>query len=139
MRLIADTNRIMASLIKDSVSRKILQSPHLKFATISFGDKEILKYKKVVIEKAGITEEQFEQVTKIVLKKVEVISDEMVQDKMEEAKNIMDEIDNKDTSFIAASLAIENDGIWSDDKHFEKQDKVKIWKTKDLLDYIKSQ
>ena len=52
---------------------------------------------------------------------------------------VLDEIDNKDTSFIAASLAIENDGIWSDDKHFEKQDKVKIWKTKDLLDYIKSQ
>ena len=139
MRLIANTNRIMASLMKDSISRKILQSPHLKFLTISFGDKEILKYKKVIIEKAGITEEQFEQVTKIVLKKVEVISDEMVQDKMEEAKNIMDEIDNKDTSFIAASLAIENDGIWSDDKHFEKQDKVKIWKTKDLLGYIKSQ
>lgn len=138
MRLIANTNRIMAALIKDSISRRILQSPHLKFATISFGDKEILKYKKVIMRKASITEEQFEEVKKIVLKKVGIISDEVVQDKMEEAKNVMDEIDYKDTPFIAASLAIDNDGIWSDDRHFEKQSKIKVWKTKDLVDYIES-
>ena len=41
----------------------------------------------------------------------------------------MDKIDPDDTPFIALALAVENDGIWSDDKHFEQQNRIKIWKT----------
>ncbi|MBI4014875.1 MAG: hypothetical protein HY365_02890, partial [Candidatus Aenigmarchaeota archaeon] len=50
-----------------------------------------------------------------------------------EAKRIMDKIDPDDTPFIALALAVENDGIWSSDKHFERQNKIKIWKTETLL------
>jgi predicted nucleic acid-binding protein len=52
---------------------------------------------------------------------------------MEEAKQIMDKIDPDDTPFIALALAIENDGVWSNDKHFGQQNRVKIWKTDVLL------
>jgi len=48
----------------------------------------------------------------------------------------MDKIDPDDTIFVALGLSIKNNGIWSDDKHFEKQDRIKVWKTKDLLNYI---
>ena len=50
--------------------------------------------------------------------------------------DIMDRIDKNDTPFIAAALAA-NLPIWSDDKHFEKQNKIKIFKTKDLVRYVK--
>lgn len=31
---------------------------------------------------------------------------------------------------------MKNGGIWTEDKDFEKQDRVKIWKTMDLLELL---
>jgi predicted nucleic acid-binding protein len=44
---------------------------------------------------------------------------------MDDAKEIMDNIDPSDTPFIALALAVENDGIWSDDEHFNKQNRIR--------------
>jgi predicted nucleic acid-binding protein len=49
----------------------------------------------------------------------------------------MDAIDPDDTPFIALASAVENDGIWSDDKHFQQQTRIRVWQTKDLLTLIK--
>ena len=51
----------------------------------------------------------------------------------DKAKEIMEDIDKEDVVFIAAALSQENSIIWSDDKHFEKQDKVLVLKTKDMV------
>ena len=42
-------------------------------------------------------------------------------------------IDEKDVPFIALALSIKNDGIWTNDKHFKKQKKIKIFTTQDLI------
>ena len=55
------------------------------------------------------------------------------------AIEIIGHIDEKDTQFIALALAIENNGIWSNDKHFEKQTKIKIYKTIDIINLLESQ
>ena len=47
----------------------------------------------------------------------------------------MDKIDPDDTPFITAALATKSD-IWSDDKHFEKQNKIRVKKTSDLVKYV---
>ena len=44
----------------------------------------------------------------------------------------MDHIDPNDTPFVAAALAM-NAFIWSEDKHFQKQHKVKIVTTAELM------
>ncbi|MBI5968325.1 MAG: hypothetical protein HY882_10780 [Deltaproteobacteria bacterium] len=46
-------------------------------------------------------------------------------------------IDPGDVPFIALGLAVENDGIWSSDKHFKKIKRFKIWKTSELLAHLK--
>ena len=51
----------------------------------------------------------------------------------EEAKKIMTQIDPEDVPFIAAALSQENAIIWSDDKHFDQQDRVLNLKTKDIV------
>ena len=55
---------------------------------------------------------------------------------MDEALVIMGEIDEKDTQFIALALAINNDGIWSNDRHFDKQEKIKIYRTIDIINLL---
>ena len=52
---------------------------------------------------------------------------------IQKAYNIMKDIDEDDTSFLALALMIEGEGIWSNDPHFDKQNEIKVWKTKDMI------
>ena len=133
MKLIVDTNRIIASLVKDSTSRQILLSDKFEFLTVGITKSEIQKYKSDILNKANINEEDFNKLFSRLFSKILIFSDLVIESQFNNAKEIMDKIDIKDTPFIALSLAVENNGIWSDDKHFEKQNKIKVWKTKDLL------
>jgi len=47
----------------------------------------------------------------------------------------MGHIDENDVVFIATALAF-NCSIWSDDKHFQKQNRVKIFKTSEFFSFI---
>ena len=38
----------------------------------------------------------------------------------------MHDIDRDDVMFIAAALAVENEGIWTDDKHFQRQKRLEF-------------
>ncbi|HLC87068.1 MAG TPA: PIN domain-containing protein [Candidatus Nanoarchaeia archaeon] len=66
-----------------------------------------------------------------IIKTIEVI------DYKEEADKIIGYID-KGTLFIATALAYKAK-IWSDDSHFQMQDKIEILKTKDIIEIIKSE
>ena len=133
MKLVADTNRIIAALIRDSTSRRILLSDEFEFLTVGVTKSEIEEHKQEIIDKAKVTEEEFNKIFSLLFSKIFVVGDVTIESKMEEAKRIMEKIDPDDTPFIALALAVENDGIWSDDKHFEQQNMIKIWKTDVLL------
>src|SRR3989338_446329 len=72
----------------------------------------------------------------LIFQNIKIISDEKVKSKMKEAMEIMKNIDIDDSPILACALAIPNDGIWTEDKHFDKQNKVKVWKTKYLIDKV---
>jgi len=136
MRLIVDSNRIISALIKEGVSRKILSSKNIEFFTIDYVLSEINKYKGAIIKKSNMSKEEIDTLFSLVMENISIAQDEDVKNKMKEAQRIMKDSDEKDAPFLAAALAIPNDGIWSHDKHFEKQNKVKVWISKDLLKYI---
>ena len=135
MRLIVDTNRIIAALIKDSVSKRIITHINKELLTIDFTEREIKKYETLILKKAKINSAELKMIFEKLKEKLIILDDKIILTKMEEAKEIMDNIDPDDTPFIAAALATKAD-IWSDDKHFDKQNKVKVWKTKDLMKFV---
>jgi len=49
----------------------------------------------------------------------------------------MGKIDRDDVPFIALALSFPNDGIWTEDRHFLKQRRVKVWRTRELLKLLK--
>ena len=134
MKLLLDTNIIISALIKDGASRRIIFHTKAELATINFSEEEMKEYKSFIQNKAKINSQELESLLITIKEKCILIKDELIKENMDEAKKIMWAIDPKDTPFIAAALAIDAD-IWSDDKHFEKQKVVKVWKTKELLDY----
>jgi predicted nucleic acid-binding protein len=48
----------------------------------------------------------------------------------------MEDIDEDDTEFLALALSFQNDGIWSEDRDFQRQTAVRVWKTGELLDVL---
>ena len=136
MKVVIDTNILIASILKDSIVRKILLSENIDFFTPEHGITEINKYKDEIITKAEISSEDFEILLAILLENIEILPQELIQSKMNEAKKIMDIIDSKDTPFIAAALALPADGIWTFDADFNKQKEVKTFSTKELAAII---
>jgi predicted nucleic acid-binding protein len=133
LRLVVNSDRVIAALIRDSKSREIVLSGKFELFTIDFALSEIHEHEEEILRKAHLPKSHFKSLLSILFSKILVASDLAVETKMNDAMKIMDRIDPDDTPFIALALAIENDGIWTEDRHFEKQKVVKIWKTADLL------
>ncbi|MBI5393507.1 hypothetical protein HZA96_06585 [Candidatus Woesearchaeota archaeon] len=136
MRLIIDSNIIIAALLRDSTIRHLILYSDLELITGEFLEVEISKYKEYIQQKANINETEFFIIFEKIKDKLILIKDELVTKRIDEAITIMKSIDNANAPVLALALSIENNGIWSDDKHLEKQNKVKVWKTKDLMEYL---
>ncbi len=132
MRLVVDSNILFAALIKDSATRRIFYHLNAELFIISFSSAEIKKYKNELLEKSHTSEIVFDLILEQLTKKCIFVDDEIIKKYFDTAKEILWHIDPKDTPFIAAALATGAD-IWSDDEHFTKQKKIKVWKTADLV------
>ncbi len=133
MKLVIDSGRVIAALIKDSTCRKIILSDKFILCTPVFSINEIIKYSKYICGKAKINKAEFYNLLFKLFDHLNFIEDSLLMKSLKEANDIIGKIDKKDMAFIACALCIKCDGIWSDDKHFGKQDKIKIWKTKDII------
>jgi len=136
MNLVVDTNRIIAALARDSASRKIILSEEFSLLTVGVSKEEIKEHKQELLDKAKLTEEHLDTILALLFSRILIVDNIVIERKMNEAKKIMGGIDPDDTPFAALALAVENEGIWSDDKHFEQQNRIRVWKTKELLALI---
>jgi hypothetical protein len=107
LRVVVNSDRIIAALIKDSKSREIILSGKFELVTIDFAVSEIREHEEEeILQKAHLPKSQFESVLSILLSRIFLTNDLVVRGKMKEAKIIMDQIDPGDTPFIALALAI---------------------------------
>jgi len=139
MKLIIDTNVIISSLLKDSTTREILLNESFDFYLPEIVMSEVKKYLPYIIQKSGLTEEEIKKLLNTLLENLNLVPIDEYVEKMDEAMEIIGKIDEKDTQFIALALSIKNDGIWSNDKHFNKQKKIHVYKTIDVLNLIEKQ
>ena len=100
---------------------------------------EVKKYLPYIIQKSGLTEEEIKKLLNTLLENLNLVPIDEYVEKMDEAMETIGKIDEKDTQFIALALSIKNDGIWSNDKHFNKQKKIHVYKTIDVLNLIEKQ
>jgi predicted nucleic acid-binding protein len=133
MKLIIDTNIIFSGLIKQSTTREILLNPDFEFYIPDYYNIEFKKYKSYILEKFNGTDAELDDLIKIIHEKIIIVVEDEYSNKMKDAEAIIGKIDPKDIPFIALALSIENDGIWTRDKDFTKQDVIKIYSTRDLI------
>jgi predicted nucleic acid-binding protein len=137
MRLVIDTSILISSLIKDSVTREILLLPFMKFCLPEYALEEIEAHKMKISRLSGLSLDEIDIILNLLLDNISIVPSQTIQPYLKEAERIIGGIDPNDIPFIALALAVDNDGIWSSDKHFEAIKQIKVWKTSDLLKHLK--
>ncbi len=132
MNFVIDTNILLSALIKDSIIRKILIESGLNFYYPKISLYEIQKHKSLVLKKSGMNENQFNNLFNILLDNIMLVSEDKFADCLNEANNLMGRVDEDDVVFLACAIAL-NIPIWSDDKHFQEQKKIKILTSQEFI------
>ena len=133
MQLVLDTNILLAALIRSSNTRLILLHPSFRFFLHEHALQELAKHKNLVVQKSGISGDRLELLLDMLLEQVTIVPAELCEPSLAEARRIMDPIDPHDAPFLALALSFQNDGLWTQDRDFGRQQIVRIWKTEDLL------
>ncbi|MBI2045042.1 hypothetical protein HYT23_03215 [Candidatus Pacearchaeota archaeon] len=133
MILIVDANVVISALIRNSKSRELLTISPFTFYSPDTLLESIEKYKEEFIQKSELSDKDFETLLGFILEKITIVNQREYKPKLEQARDIISHIDIGDVNYIALALSVENDGIWSDDTHFQKQDKIKVYKTEDIV------
>lgn len=137
MRLVLDTNILIASLIKNSTTRSLLLSPKLELYLPEYALEEVEAHFSFIEEKGGIAKSELSLLLSILLERINMVSAEKILPFWKEGEKLIARVDKEDTPFVALALSFPNDGIWTNDEHFLVQQKVKIWKTVDILEFVK--
>ena len=131
-----NTNIIIKALIRNSKVRAILLNPNHQFYLPEYAIEEVEKHLSLLMEKTKLSEEEIRLALSILLTNIQVIPSEAVSAKWDAAEEIIGPIGKGDIPFMAASLSIACDGIWSDDKDLKRQRRMKVWSTKEIMHLI---
>ena len=133
MILIVDANVLFSALIKRSFTFDLfeslsgrgfdLHSPQYLLEEIETKRDRLLEYSKLMPSELDFAAE-------LLLGKIKIISKSEYESFLSEAKDLAPHI--KDVAYFALALSL-NCAIWSDEKAFKKQDKVKVYSTSELF------
>ena len=98
---------------------------------------EILKHKELLCNKTGLSQKEVFFTLFYLLSRVEIVKKEAFSENLEKAKNIMETIDIKDSEFLALALSIDNEGIFSNDKHFDSSG-IKRWTVDEIVNWLET-
>ncbi|NVM28939.1 MAG: putative toxin-antitoxin system toxin component, PIN family [Candidatus Helarchaeota archaeon] len=136
MKLVIDTNILISGLIKKSTTRKILLNPKFYFYLPEFLFNELARHLPEIVQKSNLDIEEIKKLINLFLENLNIVPIKEYENQIKKATEIMGHIDEKDIPFIAVALAIKSDGIWSNDKHFQKQSAIKIYTTENLMSFL---
>jgi len=136
MKLVIDTNRIMAGLLKDSTSRRIILHESFSFFAPDYSETELSKHRPYLMKKAKIPGPDFDLLLHTLLDRITLVPFEDFEHEYEHAMRIMETIDENDSAFLAVGLALGIGSIWTEDRHFLRQDLLRVCSTRDLIEMI---
>lgn len=139
MRLVVDSNVLIAALLRNSAARRVLAWPLHRFYSPEHALAEVERHMEEFAARMEVTVEEAHALLLLVAGSVETVPEEVIRPCLAEARAIMDPLDPDDAVFLATALAIPCDGIWSHDRAFRRQGRVRTFATHELLKDLESQ
>lgn len=134
MQLVVDANILFAALIKDSTTLEILVEEFVEYFTPEWILEEFYKNKDEILKKSKRTPEDFEELFEYLKQRITIVPKDDYKEFLEFAEKIAPH--GKDAPYLALALKLKIP-VWSNDSDLkEKQDHVKVYNTKDLLEIL---
>ncbi|MCR4334948.1 MAG: PIN domain-containing protein [archaeon] len=130
--IIVDANILLACLIKNSATRKILLSVNSpEFYVPEFIEEEILKYSSYFAKKLNVTPSVIREIVTEIFSaaKIKVVKKQFYINQIPAALAITP--DGKDAPYLALAMELKCP-LWSNDKALKKQSSVKILNTSEV-------
>lgn len=135
MELIIDANIFMSALISvRGITFDIIFDDNIRLFAPEYLLQEIERHKGEILEKTGLSNEEFELFLSLISTKIEFVLESEFEKFIFEAKVICP--DENDIDYFALALKL-SCGIWSNDKKLKNQDKIKVYSTEELIDLLK--
>jgi predicted nucleic acid-binding protein len=109
----------------------------MKFYLPEYALEETEIHKPKTSRLSGLSFDEIDILLNSLLENISIVPAQTIRPYLKKAERIVGGIDPGDIPFVALALAVENDGIWSNDKHFKAIKRIKVWKTSDLLIHLK--
>ena len=139
--LVVDANILFSFFSEKSARRRLIKKlPKMgcKLITPDFALEELMEDKERIKDFARIDEVGFMFLFSLLERKImEIYPKDKYEDSLSEAGNISPhgKAVHKDDPYFALALSF-NAPIWSDEKLFKKQSKVKIFSTSDFISFV---
>lgn len=131
MDLVVDANITFAALIKESKTHELIFDERLHLFTTEFFFTEFKEHSEEIREKTEKTEEELNHLLDVLKKNIAIVPLEELLPYVDEAEKISPDPD--DVAYIALALKLKC-AIWSQDRKLkEKQNKVQVYSTEDLV------
>jgi predicted nucleic acid-binding protein len=78
----------------------------------------------------------YDMLLQILLDRVTLVPFDDFEQEYPHALRCMEHVDEDDTPFLAVGFALDLDGIWTEDRHFLRQDFLKVYSTNELVSCI---
>ena len=131
MDLVVDANVLFAALIKESATDLMLFADYLHLYTPEYIFTEFEKYKEEILQKTKRSTEDFYKLIEALKRRIILVPFEELDPYLQRAEIISP--DPKDVAYFALALKL-HCAIWSNDKKLkEKQDKVQVFHTHELI------
>jgi predicted nucleic acid-binding protein len=145
MKIVVDTNILFSLFKKDSFTRELIKSYNLLLISPQVSLEELRKYPLELAKKSGLSEESLELAFSELNSAIKFIPLEEYSPELKNALRLCGGLSEKelaeffnDIDFFALALK-EKCAIWTKDKLFKKQRKIKVFETNELAEYLRKQ
>ncbi|MDO8538011.1 MAG: PIN domain-containing protein [archaeon] len=132
-KIVVDANIIFSAIIKDSTTRYLIgHSEDIELVTPSFIVLEILNHLDEFSKRFEVKKHYLQKLADKIfeLGEIKIIEPAFYSEYEQQALELIN--DPKDSSYLALALKL-NCPIWSNDKDFKKQNRIKVYSTQELL------
>jgi len=133
MELVADTNVIVAAILRDGLTRRLIFNPELKLFAPKYVWEELREHRKELVGKIGLDEQDYEEAVKLIFSNISIIEYKTCKKFEAQACSISPDAD--DWPFLAVALW-KGATLWSNDKRLKQQDEVEVCSTAELFKRI---
>lgn len=132
---VIDTNVLISALINPSSPVwSIIESKDLDFVVPEFFLSELEEYRDLIKDKLAKKDKRanFDFLISELFKNIEIIPQNIYLEKLARAADVMKNIDEKDSPFLALAITL-GCPIWSNDRHFKQQKIIKSFNSEELI------